>query len=137
MSATNNKPEDRKGWQAVLALPKGSYDVVVVWKVDRLARRVLDFLRADETLRERGAAVAAVADPVDMTTAQGRGFATMLAVFAEMEAGAISARVAGTRRHIIGTGGFRGERHRSGTTTPKTRTARARCLPRTLRPLGL
>lgn len=39
-----------------------------------------------------------------MTTAQGRAFATMLAVFAEMEAAAISARVTAARRAIIQTG---------------------------------
>ncbi|WP_395695598.1 recombinase family protein [Nocardioides sp.] len=104
VSASANRPEDRNGWQEVLAHPRGAYDVVLVWKVDRLARRALDFLNADAALQERGAAVAAVADPVDMTTPQGRGFATMLAVFAEMEAAAISARVAGARRYIIQDG---------------------------------
>lgn len=104
VSASQNAPEHRKGWQELLARPKGSYDAVVVLKVDRLARRTLDFLNADAALQKRGAAVAAIADPVDMTTPQGRGFATMLAVFAEMEAAAISARVAGARRYIIEVG---------------------------------
>jgi hypothetical protein len=65
------------------------YDAVIVWKVDRLARRVLDFLHADEALQGRGAGIVAVEDPIDMTTPQGRAFAIMLAVFGEMEAEAI------------------------------------------------
>lgn len=46
----------------------------------------------------------AVEDPVDMTTPQGRAFATLLAVFGEMEAAAISARVKGARDHLIRSG---------------------------------
>ena len=103
VSASKNKPEDRAGWRALLD-SKASYDAVIVWKVDRLARRVLDFLHADEALRARDAGIVAVADPVDMTTAQGRAFATMLAVFAEMEASAISDRVKAARNVLIRTG---------------------------------
>lgn len=96
VSATYNKPEDRAGWRALLDSPE-SYDAVLVWKIDRLARRVLDFLHADEALQQRGAGIVAVEDSVDMTTEQGRGFATMLAVFGQMEAGAIRARVKAAR----------------------------------------
>lgn len=103
VSASKNRPEDRVGWRKVLDFPE-RYDAVVVWKVDRLARRVLDFLNADEALRARGAGIVAVEDPIDMTTAQGRAFATMLAVFAEMEAASISARVTAARRAILGAG---------------------------------
>ncbi|GAA4731186.1 hypothetical protein GCM10023350_13120 [Nocardioides endophyticus] len=104
VSASANAPEHRKGWQQVLNHPRGTYDLVLVWKVDRLARKVLDFLHADEALRERGAAVAAVEDPIDMSTGQGRAFATMLAVFAEMEADSIRVRVQGARRALIAAG---------------------------------
>lgn len=52
VSATSNRPEDRKGWTALLAA--GDFDAVIIWKVDRLARRVLDFLHADEALQARG-----------------------------------------------------------------------------------
>ena len=103
VSASHHKPEDRAEWRALLDSPV-AFDVVLVWKIDRLARRVLDFLHADESLRARGAGVAAVADPIDMTTAQGRAFATMLAVFAEMEADAIRARVAAARTHLLKAG---------------------------------
>jgi len=103
VSASKNRPEDRAGWSALLASPQ-RFDSVVIWKVDRLARRVLDFLHADAALRERKAGIVAVEDPVDMTTAQGRGFATMLAVFGEMEAAAISARVKAARSFLVREG---------------------------------
>ena len=103
VSATKHKPEERPGWRSLLESPE-PFEAVIVWKVDRLARRVLDFLHADESLRERGAGIVAVEDPVDMTTAQGRAFATMLAVFGEMEAAAISARVKAARQAIVRSG---------------------------------
>lgn len=103
VSATKNRPEDRLGWRTILDSPE-SFEAVIVWKVDRLARRVLDFLHADEALQDRGAGLVAVEDPVDMTTPQGRAFATMLAVFGEMEAAAISARVKAAREALIRAG---------------------------------
>jgi DNA invertase Pin-like site-specific DNA recombinase len=104
VSASANAPEDRKGWQQVLNHAPGTYDLVLVWKVDRLARRVLDFLHADADLRKRGASIAAVEDPIDMSTDTGRAFATMLAVFGEMEASAIRARVKAARAALIKAG---------------------------------
>lgn len=103
VSASKVRPEHRPGWRGLLDSPM-KYDAVVIWKVDRLARRVLDFLHADEQLQARGAAVVAVEDPIDMTTPQGRAFATLLAVFGEMEAAAISARVTAAREAIIKSG---------------------------------
>jgi site-specific DNA recombinase len=102
VSATANRPEDRKGWAALLATD--GFDAVVIWKVDRLARRVLDFLHADETLQKRDAGLVAVEDPIDMTTPQGRAFAVMLAVFGEMEAEAIRARVRAARAQLLKDG---------------------------------
>jgi site-specific DNA recombinase len=103
VSATHNRPERRTGWRALVD-SRERYDVVLVWKVDRLARRVLDFLRADESLQQRGAGLVSVEEPIDMTTGQGRAFATMLAVFAELEADAIRSRVAGARTHLLQSG---------------------------------
>ena len=106
VSATVNRPEDRTGWRAILAAD--DYDSVVIWKVDRLARRVLDFLNADQALQRRGAGLVAVDDPIDMTSPQGRAFAVMLAVFGEMEAEAIRARVRAARAQILKEGRWPG-----------------------------
>lgn len=106
VSATANRPEDRKGWAALLAA--GGFDAVVIWKVDRLARRVLDFLHADEALRKLGAGLVAVEDPIDMTSPQGRAFAVMLAVFGEMEAEGMRARVRAARAQLVKAGRFAG-----------------------------
>ena len=102
VSATANRPEDRNGWAALLGTT--DFDAVIIWKVDRLARRVLDFLHADEALQKRGAGLIAVEDPIDMTSPQGRAFAVMLAVFGEMEAEAIRARVRAARAQLLKDG---------------------------------
>lgn len=106
VSATSNRPEERHGWKSLLAAR--DFDAVIIWKVDRLARRVLDFLHADETLQKRGAGLVAVEDPIDMTSPQGRAFAVMLAVFGEMEAEAIRARVRAARSQILKDGRWPG-----------------------------
>ncbi|WP_220488275.1 recombinase family protein [Tessaracoccus sp. MC1756] len=106
VSATANRPEDRNGWAALLAA--NDFDAVIIWKVDRLARRVLDFLHADEALQKRGAGLVAVEDPIDMTSPQGRAFAVMLAVFGEMESEAIRARVRAARAQLLRDGRWAG-----------------------------
>ena len=106
VSATASRPEDRRGWTTLLKAD--GFDAVVIWKVDRLARRVLDFLHADEALQQRGAGLVAVEDPIDMTSPQGRAFAVMLAVFGEMEAEAIRARVRAARAQLLKDGRWAG-----------------------------
>lgn len=107
VSATHNRPDERKAWSALLAHPT-PYDAVVVWKVDRLARKVLDFLNANESVKARGAGIVAVEDPIDMTTAQGEAFAIMLAVFGQMEAAAIRDRQLAARNHLLRSGRYPG-----------------------------
>ena len=106
VSATASRPEDRAGWKALLAAD--GFDAVIIWKVDRLARKVLDFLHVDAVLQARGAGLIAVEDPIDMTTPMGRAFATILAVFGEMEAEAIRARVRAARAHLLTEGRWPG-----------------------------
>ena len=106
VSATANRPEERRGWGSLLRCE--GFDAVVIWKVDRLARRVIDFLRADEALQARGAGLVAVDDPIDMTSPQGRAFAVMLAVFGEMETEAMRARVRAARSQLLKVGRFAG-----------------------------
>lgn len=100
VSATHNKPENRAGWRALLA-SRERFDVVLIWKIDRLARRTLDFLHAHEAVQSRGAGIVGIEDPIDMTTSQGELFATILAAFAKAEADSISTRVKAARTHLV------------------------------------
>ena len=103
VSATTNRPEVREAWAALLASSL-DYDAVVVWKVDRLTRRVVDFMRVHEILTARGAGIVCVEQTIDMTTPEGRAFAQMLAVFAELEAAGISSRNVAARTYLLGVG---------------------------------
>lgn len=103
VSAAKIAPESRRGWQALMAAA-GTFDVVLTWKLDRLARNVRDFVNTDAELQQYGAAVACVEQSIDMTTPEGRAFAVVLAAFAELEAAQIAARIKATRTHLLHNG---------------------------------
>jgi len=58
-------------------------DVLVVTRIDRLARSIGDLQTIVRTIRDRGAALQATEQPVDTNTAAGKAFLDMLGVFAE------------------------------------------------------
>ena len=60
-------------------------DELVVTRVDRLARSVLDLQQIVRQLAEKGVALKATEQPIDTSTAAGKCFLDMLSVFAEFE----------------------------------------------------
>lgn len=81
-------------------------DTVVVWRVDRLGRSLIDVLNTVNLLRERGIHVRSISDGIDPATSTGRLMLNMLATLAEYErelivervnAGIAAARQNGTR----------------------------------------
>lgn len=60
-------------------------DVLVVTRVDRLARSIGDLQTIVRTIRDKGAALACTEQPIDTSTAAGKAFLDMLGVFAEFE----------------------------------------------------
>ncbi|MXW87442.1 MAG: recombinase family protein [Boseongicola sp. SB0673_bin_14] len=60
-------------------------EMLVVTRIDRLARSMKDLQVIVAKLRERGANIAATEQPVDTSTAAGKAFFDMLGVFAEFE----------------------------------------------------
>jgi DNA invertase Pin-like site-specific DNA recombinase len=60
-------------------------DVLVVTKLDRLARSVGDLMRIVELLAEKGASLRVLNANIDTKTASGKAFLGMLGVFAEFE----------------------------------------------------
>jgi DNA invertase Pin-like site-specific DNA recombinase len=59
--------------------------VLVVTRIDRLARSIADLQDIMRTLKGRGAALRATEQPIDTATAAGKCFLDMLGVFAEFE----------------------------------------------------
>jgi DNA invertase Pin-like site-specific DNA recombinase len=60
-------------------------DVLVITRIDRLARNMRDLQNIVHDLKARGVALKATEQPIDTSTAAGKCFLDMLGVFAEFE----------------------------------------------------
>ncbi|KKL73646.1 hypothetical protein LCGC14_2072780 [marine sediment metagenome] len=72
-----------------------SGDHLIIWKIDRLGRNTIDICSILDMLVQRGINIYVLnfaGGRLDLTTATGRAFVGMLAVFAELESGLISER---------------------------------------------
>ncbi len=67
-------------------------DVVVVWKLDRLSRSLLDLLRIVAKLDDLGAGFRSLSENIDTTTPAGRMMMQMIGAFAEFERSMIRER---------------------------------------------
>lgn len=68
-------------------------DTVVVWRIDRLGRSLIDVLNTVNGLRDSGIAVRSISDGIDPATSTGRLMLNMLATLAEYERELIVERV--------------------------------------------
>jgi len=68
-------------------------DTVIVWRIDRPGRSLIDVLNSVELLRSRGIHVRSLSDGIDPTTSTGRLTLHMLAALAEHEGELIVERV--------------------------------------------
>jgi DNA invertase Pin-like site-specific DNA recombinase len=76
--------EGRTELRTILSfLHKG--DVLMVTRIDRLARSIADLAAIVRELEAKGAALKAIEQPIDTSTSAGRAFLQMLGVFAEFE----------------------------------------------------
>ena len=85
---------DRPGLQAALELARtGKVDLLLVYRVDRLSRKVRQLAQLAEELDRVGVALRSATEPFDTGAAAGRMMLQMLAVFAEFEHATIVDRV--------------------------------------------
>ena len=76
--------EGRKELRTILDfIRKG--DVLIVTRIDRLARSIGDLQDIVRELKAKGATLKATEQPIDTSTAAGKAFLDMLGVFAEFE----------------------------------------------------
>ena len=83
---------DRPGMKKLLDYAEEG-DTVVVWRIDRLGRSLLDVLHPVHLLRDQGIKVQSVSDSIDTETSAGRMMLGMLATLAEYERELITERV--------------------------------------------
>jgi DNA invertase Pin-like site-specific DNA recombinase len=71
----------------VLPIPRvpAPGDMLMVTRIDRLARSIADLQDIVKTVKARGTALKAVEQPIDTSTAAGKCFFDMFGVFAEFE----------------------------------------------------
>jgi DNA invertase Pin-like site-specific DNA recombinase len=69
------------------------FDVIVVWKYDRLGRSTLHLLQILEELQNKGIRLIATSQNIDSSTPMGRYFITNLLALAEMEREMIRERI--------------------------------------------
>lgn len=79
--------------QALTEARAGRYDLLLVYRVDRLARSVRGLAQILEDLEAAGAAFRSATEPFDTTTPAGRMMVQLLAVVAEFERAVILDRV--------------------------------------------
>ncbi len=96
------------------AIDAGGIDCVVVYKVDRLSRSLLDFARLMERFDRRGVSFVSVTQEFSTTTSLGRLTLNILLSFAQFEREIISERTrdklsADRRRDGNIRGGFAGD----------------------------
>jgi DNA invertase Pin-like site-specific DNA recombinase len=76
--------EGREALRTVLEFLRAG-DILMVTRVDRLARSIGDLQDIVRTVRAKGASLKATEQPIDTSTAAGKCFLDMLGVFAEFE----------------------------------------------------
>ncbi len=76
------------------AAERGAYDILLVWKVDRISRTNLDLQSLWSFFKAVGVAVVSATEPFDATTAAGKMFFDFLALMAESERNTIRERAA-------------------------------------------
>ena len=131
---------ERPGLKRLLAdVEDGLVDVVVVYKIDRLSRSLMDFSKLVEVFDRNGVTFVSVTQSFNTTTSMGRLTLNILLSFAQFErevtAERIRDKVAASRKKGMWMGGMpavrlRGERPEAG-----HQRGRCRACPLDLRPL--
>jgi site-specific DNA recombinase len=111
-SASNGKP--RPGFQRVMAMVADrSADVVIVWAVDRMVRRLADLETVIDACETAGVKLATVSGDLDLSTDQGRLVGRILASVARGEV-----ERKGTRQRLANQQAARAGIRRTGTPRP-------------------
>ena len=107
---TGTKREGREKLDLLLKLTDNG-DMIVITRIDRLARSLRDLQNIVHELKKKDVALKATEQPVDTTTAAGKAFFDMLGVFAEFETNLRRERqaegIARAKRSNVYTGGER------------------------------
>ncbi len=94
--------------QLVDDVKNGKIERILVTKIDRITRRIKDLLDLLQLFEEYDVSFKSLSQPIDTSSAMGRGFLNLLGVFAEMERDMVSERVGEDMRHRAKNGKWNG-----------------------------
>jgi DNA invertase Pin-like site-specific DNA recombinase len=97
------KNADRPGLKKLLREVEAD-DVVIVYKLDRMSRSVRDLLNITHDLGQHQVEFRSLHDSIDTTSAMGRCFFQLVAVFAELERSFIVERTSAGRKVAMAKG---------------------------------
>jgi putative DNA-invertase from lambdoid prophage Rac len=91
---TASGASDRPRREEILrAARRREIDMVLVWKLDRWGRSLIDLMGSLRELTELGVGFVSVTEALDLTTTTGRAMSGMLAIFADYEREILRERV--------------------------------------------
>ena len=90
--------------QIIDAARRRDIDVVLVWRLDRWGRSLVDLVTTLQELRDLNVGFVSLTEALDLTTSTGRAMAGMLAVFANFEHDILRERVRADLEHARATG---------------------------------
>lgn len=111
---------NRPSFQRMMELVKiKQFDIVAVYKIDRIARNIVDFVNTYDELDNIGVKLVSITEGFDPSTPAGKMMMLLLASFAEMERMNIAQRVKDNMRELAKMGRWSGGTPPKGYTTKK------------------
>jgi len=94
LDETSSGVKERKKKKRILdAAKRREIDVIVVWKLDRWGRSLVELISELNDLNALGVGFVSITEALDFTTPSGKAMAGMLAVFAQFERDMLRERV--------------------------------------------
>ncbi|WP_160688393.1 recombinase family protein [Clostridium sp. C2-6-12] len=116
----SGKNTNRPAFQRMMKEIKlGKFNIVAVYKVDRIARNIVDFVKIYDELEALDVKLISITEGFDPSTPMGRMLMMILASFADMERANIAQRIKDNLLQIAKKGAFTGGKLPFGCTTEK------------------
>ena len=108
-SGYSGKNMDRPAFQAMMErVHRGEFTHILVWKIDRISRNLLDFANMYEQCKKLGTTFISKNEQFDTSTAMGEAMLKIILVFAELERNMTSERVSATMNARAADGKWNG-----------------------------
>ncbi len=116
------KNTDRPKYQEMMSrIRTGEFSHLIVWKIDRISRNLIDFATMYEELKSLGVVFVSKNEQFDTSSAMGEAMLKIILVFAELERKMTSERVTAVMLSRANDGKWNGGRVPFATTTTRKR----------------